>query len=125
MGGAGGWASSSRTPSAAWTTAEAPTNAAPNPSDQDGAITSPEWLESTRTVLSPRGSPLARIKVLFTLRPENEAFRANRVQLFWITSGVAAVTSFLLALLARRYVVAPLTRLPAPPLPPPPGVSSS
>ncbi len=109
--GASVWTKRDEAPIATWATAEAPRIDAPAASDPDGATASPDWLEATRTIVGPRGASLARVRVLFTLRPENDAFRTSRRQLFLMTAALAAITSLLLALLARRYVVGPLRRV--------------
>jgi serine phosphatase RsbU (regulator of sigma subunit) len=105
------WTNAAQPPVASWERDDAPRMAPPAPSESDGALESAEWLESTRTIAGPRGAALARVRVIFTLRPENDAFRTNRRQLFLMTSGVAAMTALLLALLARRFVVRPLRRV--------------
>jgi sigma-B regulation protein RsbU (phosphoserine phosphatase) len=84
---------------------------APGIGEADGASASSDWLTATQTVVGRHGKSLARARVIFTLRPENEAFRASRKQLFWMTAGLAGATGILLALLARRYVVGPLSHL--------------
>ena len=96
---------------AQWANSDGPALTAPGPDQPDGALSTGEWVVATKTVVGPRGSALARVRVVFTLRPENEAFRRNRLQLFWVTAGLTAATATLLGLLARRYVVGPLSRL--------------
>jgi sigma-B regulation protein RsbU (phosphoserine phosphatase) len=105
------WTNPKLPPVASWERPDAPRMGAPGPSDPDGAVESAEWLESTRSIAGPRGTALARVRVIFTLRPENEASRTSRRQLFLWTAGAAALTSLLLALLARRFVVGPLRRV--------------
>lgn len=105
------WSGPASDPTAQWALPGTPPLTPPAPSDADGAATSSEWLVATKTVVGPRGTQLARARVVFTLAPENEAFRKNRLQLFWVTAGLTAVTALLLGLLARRYVVGPLRRL--------------
>lgn len=105
------WQGPASDPTAQWALPGAPPLSPPASSDPDGAATSAEWLVATKTVLGPRGTQLGRARVVFTLAPENEAFRRNRLQLFWVTAGLTAATALLLGLLARRYVVGPLRRL--------------
>jgi serine phosphatase RsbU (regulator of sigma subunit) len=98
-------------PIAGWTSAGAPASSRPGADEPDGASASSEWLVATRTIVGQRNRPVARVRVVFTLRPENDAFRSNRRQLFWMTGGLSALAALLLALLARRYVVGPIQRL--------------
>jgi sigma-B regulation protein RsbU (phosphoserine phosphatase) len=109
--GAAVWSDPGSPPTAAWTVSESPPMAPPGPADADGAAVTSDWLTATKTIVGPRGASLARLRVVFTLRPENEAFRKNALQLFGMTAALAATAALLLALLARRYVVGPLTRL--------------
>jgi phosphoserine phosphatase RsbU/P len=111
IAGAAVWADVGAAPLASWTTQGGPVMSAPAPGEKDGATASPDWLTATSTVLGPGASPVGRIRVVFTLRPENEEFRRTRAQLFWVVSGIAAATAALLALFARRYVAGPLGRL--------------
>jgi HAMP domain-containing protein/signal transduction histidine kinase len=113
IAGAAVWSDPSEAPTASWTSAGVPVLTAPNPGDPDGALVSPEWLVSTRTVVNPKGKPMGRFRVSFSLRPENEAFRTSRRHLFWMTSGFTLATALLLMLLARRYMIGPLHRLAA------------
>jgi serine phosphatase RsbU (regulator of sigma subunit) len=100
-----------REPIGSWSRAGVPSLSAPTADEQDGATTSDDWLVATRTVLGRRRAQLGRVRVLFTLAPENEAFRSNRLQLFWMTAALTAIAAISLALLARRYVVTPIRRL--------------
>ncbi len=113
--GASVWPHDASRPMAHWAAAGAPTEAMPSPGEPDGTTTSSDWLVATKTVygqrIGQRNTPLARVRVVFTLQPENEAFRSNRWRLFWMTSGLSAGTAILLGLLARRYVVGPLKRM--------------
>ncbi|MDB4996677.1 MAG: uncharacterized protein JWM74_4109 [Myxococcaceae bacterium] len=109
--GASVWALGAQTPTAEWTTSGAPTSTAPELAEADGAITSADWLMATRTVVNRTGAPIARLRITFSLRPENDAFRASRRELFGMTAGLALVTGAVLALLSRRYVVKPLRNL--------------
>lgn len=112
--GAAVWPNEANTPTAPtaqWAAPDAPPLIAPTASDPDGAATTPEWLVATKTVVDPHGARLGRARILFTLRPENEAFRKSRLHLFWLTAGLTGATALLLGLLARRYVVAPLRRV--------------
>jgi serine phosphatase RsbU (regulator of sigma subunit) len=109
--GAAVWTYPANASAAAWTKADGPPLEAPGPADPDGASTTPEWLVATNTIVGPQGAKLARVRIVFTLAPENEAFRKNRLQLFWMTVAITAATAVLLGLLARRYVVGPLSRL--------------
>jgi serine phosphatase RsbU (regulator of sigma subunit) len=111
IAGAAVWADVSAPPLASWTSRGWPGMSAPRPEEKDGATASPDWLTATTTIVGPSASALGRIRVVFTLRPENEEFRKTRAQLFWVVSGIAAATAALLALLARRYVAGPLGRL--------------
>lgn len=110
---AGVWTYPANTAAAEWSREGAPGLAAAGPDDPDGASTSSEWLVATNTIVGPRGDKLARVRILFTLAPENEAFRKNRLQLLWMAAVITAATALLLGLLARRYVVGPLSRLAA------------
>jgi serine phosphatase RsbU (regulator of sigma subunit) len=105
------WAVAATEPTAQWASPSAPPFVAPTPGDSDGAVASPDWLVATKTIVGPRGSALARARVVFSLAPENDAFRKNRLQLFWMTAGLTLATAAALGLLARRYVVGPVRRL--------------
>jgi serine phosphatase RsbU (regulator of sigma subunit) len=109
--GAAVWADSSSPPAALWAVPDSPPMTAPGPRDADGAVATSDWLTATKTIIGPRGTSLGRVRVVFTLHPENDAFRKNSLQLFWMTAALAATAALLLALFARRYVVGPLTRL--------------
>jgi serine phosphatase RsbU (regulator of sigma subunit) len=98
-------------PLAAWVRPGAPVSSRPAPDDADGAQTSPDWLVATRTILGRHRTQLGRVRVVFTLAPENDAFRASRWQLLGMTAGLSALAAIVLGLLARRYVVGPLKRL--------------
>lgn len=99
------------TPMAQWVANDAPALTAPRPDEVDGATSTADWLVVTKAVVGPHGTTLARVRVVFTLRPENEALLRNRMRLFWMTAGLTGATAILLGLLARRYVVGPLSRL--------------
>ena len=86
--GAAVWSYPASAAVAEWTNPGAPPLEAPRPDAADGAATSPDWLVATSTVVGPRGAKLARVRIVFTLAPENEAFRKNRLQLFWMTAGL-------------------------------------
>jgi serine phosphatase RsbU (regulator of sigma subunit) len=109
--GAAVWTDPAHAATAEWSTAGGPPIEAPRPIDPDGAVTSSDWLVATSTIVSPHGAKLARVRIVFTLAPENDAFQKNRLQLFWMTAAITAATAVLLGLLARRYVVGPLSRL--------------
>ncbi|MGH7434924.1 MAG: PP2C family protein-serine/threonine phosphatase, partial [Polyangiaceae bacterium] len=109
--GAGVWTAEASEPSASWISPGAPALDAPKASDPDGTSSSSGWLVATRTVASPRGATLARIRVVFSLAAENEAFQRSRSRLFWMTAGMTLTTAIALGLLARRYVVGPVRRL--------------
>lgn len=117
--GAGVWpmlgtASEPEPPITQWTVDDGPGGAAlrpPKASEPDGTTATAEWVVATKTVIGPRGTSLARARIVFSLRPENDAFRTNRIQLFWLTGGFTLLIATALGLLARRYVVGPLSRL--------------
>lgn len=109
--GAAVWTYPANAAAASWTKMGGPPLEAPGRDDADGASTSPDWLVATSSVVGPKGAKLARVRIVFTLAPENEAFRKNRLQLFWMTAAMTAAAAVLLGLLARRYVVGPLSRL--------------
>jgi serine phosphatase RsbU (regulator of sigma subunit) len=109
--GAAVWSDPARPPIARWATAYSPPMTPPSANDPDGATVTRDWLVATKTVTGRHGTALARVRVIFTLQPENEAFKTNRLQLFWMTAGLAATAALLLVALARRYVVGPLSRL--------------
>ena len=97
-----------------WMDPDGPGRAAltmPLANEPDGATATEEWLVATKTVAGPSGTALARVRTVFSLRPENDAFRRNRFQLFWLTAGFTLLIAMTLGLLARRYVVGPLGRL--------------
>jgi HAMP domain-containing protein/HPt (histidine-containing phosphotransfer) domain-containing protein len=98
-------------PVAGWVAPGAPSVIGPQPTEPDGVTTTPQWLVATRAIVGQHGKPLARVRVVFTLRSENDAFRSNRRQLFWMTGGLTAVAALLFGLLARRYVVGPIKHL--------------
>jgi len=105
------WTDLGAPPLAEWAGKDAPTRGGEASHAPDGSTTSEEFLVTTRTMTSPEGGTLGRVQLVFTLRPENEAFRKDRMQLFWMTTGLAAVTALLLVLLARRYVTGPIGTL--------------
>jgi serine phosphatase RsbU (regulator of sigma subunit) len=105
------WSTAVQAPAAVWTTPGSPTFDAPTPAESDGATVSPDWLVATRTVANRAGLPIARLRVVFSLAPENQAFHASRLQLLWATVWLTLATAGLLVLLARRYVLGPLGRL--------------
>jgi serine phosphatase RsbU (regulator of sigma subunit) len=109
--GASVWTDPAKPATAGWTKDGSPPLLAPGPGDGDGAATSADWLVATRTIAGQGGVTLGRARIVFTLAPENEAFRKNRLQLFWTTAAITIATALLLGLLARRYVVGPLSRL--------------
>lgn len=109
--GAAVWSATAPSPIVQWRADGAPANEAPLRGAPDGAVVTTDWLVSTRTVVNRAGIPVARLTVIFSLRPENDAFRATRRHLFWGSAGLVLVTAVLLGLLARRYVIAPLRRL--------------
>jgi serine phosphatase RsbU (regulator of sigma subunit) len=98
-------------PMGKWARPGTPILEPPRADDADGVTTSPEWLVATRTVLGRRRTQLGRVRVLFTLAPENEAFRSNRWQVFWVTVALTAAAALALGLLSRRYVVGPIRRV--------------
>ncbi|HVU00770.1 MAG TPA: SpoIIE family protein phosphatase [Polyangiaceae bacterium] len=108
---AGVWSDVAKPPLSEWRTAEAPPLAPPQDGAPDGTRVSTDFLVVTSTMLGPSGGKLGRVALVFTLRPENEAFRRDRRTLFLVTAVLTAFTAALLALLARRYVVGPLGRL--------------
>ncbi|HEX3770796.1 MAG TPA: HAMP domain-containing protein [Polyangiaceae bacterium] len=109
--GAAVWSVGSETPFGAWTRPGAPAPEPPKTADPDGPSMSPDWLVTTTTIVNPRGDAIGRLRVTFSLAPENDAFRATRAHLFWMTAAVTAAIAALLTLFARRYVVGPLRRL--------------
>jgi HAMP domain-containing protein len=109
--GAAVWTDPSALPTAQWAAPAAPPVVSPQAADPDGSTTSADWLVTTKTVVGPRGTPLARARVVFSLASENDAYRKNRLQLFWLTAGMTFATAVVLGLLARRYVVGPVRRL--------------
>jgi serine phosphatase RsbU (regulator of sigma subunit) len=111
--GATVWSSDSNEPMAQWAASGAPNLARPFDGEADGVTTAPDWLTVTQTVVGRTGMSLGRLRVVFTLRPENETFEASRRQLLWMTAALAILTTALLSSLARRYVVGPLSRLSA------------
>ena len=77
-------------------------------------VSAVDWLVIVQTIYGQRSNiPVRRVRVVFSLAPENEAFRTNRRHLFLMTSGLTIVAAMLLTLLARLYVVRPLHRLEA------------
>ena len=96
-----------------WTATESGHEALKPPlaSEPDGATATAEWLVATKTVRAPDGKAIARTRIVFSLMPENAAFRAHRIQLFWLTAAFTLLIATALGLLARRYVVGPLSRL--------------
>lgn len=107
------WSDTSDAPSAEWTTSGGPLNLRPARETPDGASVSADWLVATQTVVNRAAAHVGRVTITFSLRPENEAFAASRRHLFWMSGGLALATAALLALLARRYLILPLTRLSA------------
>jgi serine phosphatase RsbU (regulator of sigma subunit) len=105
------WSDPSKPPISAWTTTDGVPMAAPHEDEPDGATVAPDWVVVTKAVLAPSGARLARVRVVFDLKPENVAFHKERFRLLWMTAGLAMTTALLLGLLARRYVVGPLGRL--------------
>ena len=105
------WTDLAKPPIASWSTPNAPALAVPSVSEAEDATWSSDFLVVTRAVKGPNGDVLGRVRLMFTLRPENEAFRRDRVQLFWTTAGLGAFIALLLGVLARRYVTGPVGRL--------------
>ena len=98
-------------PTVSWTAADAPELGVRTQDGPEGVALSHDWLVVTRSVANQAGRPIARLGVVFTLRPENDAFRASRLRLLWVTAGLTGATTGLLLLLARFYLLAPLKRL--------------
>lgn len=111
------FASGASAPTASWSAGDvagvtrAPPLAAPSADEPDGTVVSAERLVTTRTIANRAGDNIARIRVAFTLRPENETFRASRLRLLWTTAAAALAIAGLLAFVARRYVLRPLAKL--------------
>ncbi len=98
-------------PMGTWARPATPALEPPRADEVDGVTASPERLVATRTVLGRRRTQLGRVRVVFTLAPENAAFRTDRWQLFWVTVALTAAAALALGLLARRYVVGPIRRV--------------
>jgi serine phosphatase RsbU (regulator of sigma subunit) len=108
---AGVWPLDTGRPSAQWSSPGAPALLPPRPEEADETTTSSDWLTTTSAVKGPDGNRLARARVIFTLSPENDAFKRSRLELLAFTGALALGTAALLALLARRFVVGPIRRL--------------
>gem|GEM_PF-507615 len=94
-----------------WASPGAPAVTRPPPGQLDGSTASPDWLITTRTIGTQTSGGRASVTVIFTLGPENEAFRSNRLRLAMMTAGLSACAALLLAILVRRYVAGPIGRL--------------
>jgi serine phosphatase RsbU (regulator of sigma subunit) len=108
--GATVWLGAAEAPMAQWTSSGAPVPVAALPDEPDGATSSLDWLVVTQTIVG-RDRPIGRLRVTFTLRPDNDTFAASRQRLLWTTVVLATLTAAVLSLLARRYVVRPLSVL--------------
>jgi two-component system chemotaxis sensor kinase CheA len=111
IAGAAVWTRGSAAPLAGWSAPTAPSPAAPVAGGRDGVRVTPDWLLATKTVVNRRGEPLAQLELTFTLAPENAAYSAARRRLLLMTIGVSVLSSGLLLLLARLYMIGPLSRL--------------
>ncbi|MBV9947809.1 MAG: HAMP domain-containing protein, partial [Myxococcales bacterium] len=110
VGSAVAWSAGAEKPTASWTARGWPAGEAPA-GDVDGVSPSGEWLFVTKDVLNPQSQPVGRVRVAFSLAPENDAFQSSRVRLFWGTAGFTLATAALLVLFARRYIIRPLHAL--------------
>lgn len=111
--GAAVWSGASRIAIARWDSPGTPALEVPLPSEPDGSTVTPDFLVTTQTITGRTGKAVGRLRIVFSLAPENRAFRAVRRRLLAMTGGVTVLTAVLLLLLARRYVVRPLSRLSA------------
>ncbi len=109
--GAAVWAPDAQVPVASWNAPNSPSSGVLLQGSPGTVVVSDDWLVVTRTVTSHLGKPIALVRVVFTLRPENDAFRTSRVRLLGATAGLTAATAGILMLLARLYVLGPLKRL--------------
>ena len=105
------WSDPKAAPLASWSAPVVPKAAPPAEGEKDGTTASHDYLTATATIRGPTAEALGHVRIVFTLRPENEEFARTRLRLFWVVSGIAAATAIALALLARRYVAGPLARL--------------
>jgi serine phosphatase RsbU (regulator of sigma subunit) len=105
------WPDLGSDPLASWNAPGALSVVQPAAGEKDGTNASRDYLTTTATIRGPTAETLGRVRIVFTLRPENEEFAKARLRLFWVVSGIAAAMAVALALLARRYVAGPLARL--------------
>jgi serine phosphatase RsbU (regulator of sigma subunit) len=105
------WSDLGSAPVAAWNAPGAVSAGRPAAGEKDGTNASHDYLTTTATIRGPTAEALGRVRIVFTLRPENEEFARARLRLFWVVAGIAAAMAVALALLARRYVAGPLARL--------------
>jgi PAS domain-containing protein len=68
-------------------------------------------VEVARVIIGPRGKPVGKARIVFSLARENEAFAVSQSRIFWLSSLLAVGTAALLLLIARREIVLPLERL--------------
>jgi serine phosphatase RsbU (regulator of sigma subunit) len=105
------WSDVARPPIASWRAPGAPPMAAPATDEKDETTATHDYLTATTTIQGPASDILGRVRIVFTLRPENEEFARSRARLFRVVSAIAAAMAVALAFLARRYVAGPLARL--------------
>ncbi len=67
----------------------------------------------SRVVLGRSGAPVGRASVVFSLGPENTAYKASRLRILALSLALAAGTATLLILIARSQIVSPLRTITA------------
>jgi HAMP domain-containing protein len=84
----------------------------PADADIDQVRVMADRLEVSRLVRSPgSGRTIGRLRVVFSLAYENNAYAASRIRIFGLSFLLAAVTTLLLIAVARRQIVTPLQQL--------------
>jgi HAMP domain-containing protein/HPt (histidine-containing phosphotransfer) domain-containing protein len=84
------------------------------PSDDDLGtfrVTADRVLVARAIRSSGSGRAIGRLSLVFSLASENGAYTASRRRIFALSFALAAVTTFLLIVISRRQIVAPLEQL--------------
>jgi PAS domain S-box-containing protein len=104
------WKAGADEPLASWTLGGSPLEP-PDPNDVGRWTTSADATTATYAIVSREGATVAYLRTVFSLARENEAYRARRQMLLWLTVGLAAATAALLIAISRLEIVRPLARL--------------
>ena len=83
----------------------------PNPQELDHSYVVADYVEVVTAIRSHAGEPTAHLKIAFSLRAENDAYRASRLLLLWMSLLMAAGVATPLILITRLQIIGPLSRL--------------